>query len=84
MAAYRAGLREVILPKMNEKDLRDVPDEMRTNMAFTFASTMDEVFRLALLQPVVAQPADQPAAPEREAANRTVAVERPAVGAARA
>ncbi len=36
LAAYRAGLREVILPKSNEKDLRDVPDEVRTNMAFTF------------------------------------------------
>jgi hypothetical protein len=53
-------------------------------MAFTFASTMDEVFRLALLQPAAAGPADQPSAPpdEREAAARTVAVERPAVGAA--
>jgi len=86
MAAYRAGLREVILPKMNEKDLRDVPDEMRANMAFTFVSTMDEVFRLALLQPAPAGAADQPAPPaaEREAAERTVAVERPAAGAARA
>ena len=36
LAAYRAGLREVIMPKSNEKDLRDVPDEVRANMAFTF------------------------------------------------
>src|SRR5690349_16405756 len=79
MAAYRAGLREVILPKMNEKDLRDVPDEMRTNMVFTFAATMDEVFRLALLAPPPGRPADQPSVPEREATDRTVAVERPAV-----
>ena len=49
LAAYRAGLREVILPKGNEKDLRDVPQEVRARMAFTFASTMDEVFHLALL-----------------------------------
>ena len=89
MAAYRAGLREVILPKLNEKDLRDVPNEMRTNMAFTFVSAMDEVFRLALLEPASGQPADQPAAAaapaaERAAAERTVAVERPAAGAARA
>jgi ATP-dependent Lon protease len=49
LAAYRAGLREVILPKSNEKDLRDVPDEVRENMAFTFVSSMDEVMRLALL-----------------------------------
>ena len=49
LAAYRAGLREVILPKQNEKDLRDVPEEVRTTMAFTFVATMDEVLRLALL-----------------------------------
>ena len=49
LAAYRAGLREVILPKQNEKDLRDVPEEVRATMAFTFVSTMDEVLRLALL-----------------------------------
>jgi ATP-dependent Lon protease len=49
LAAYRAGLREIILPASNEKDLRDVPDEVRQRMAFTFVSTMDEVLRLALL-----------------------------------
>jgi ATP-dependent Lon protease len=49
LAAYRAGLREVIMPKGNEKDLRDVPTEVRQNMAFTFVATMDEVLRLALL-----------------------------------
>ncbi len=59
LAAYRAGLREVILPKANEKDLRDVPVEVRTNMAFTFASTMDEVFHLALLSAPSDTPADR-------------------------
>jgi ATP-dependent Lon protease len=49
LAAYRAGLREVILPKGNEKDLRDVPPEVRNNMTFTFVSSMDEVLRLTLL-----------------------------------
>jgi ATP-dependent Lon protease len=49
LAAYRAGLREVILPKANEKDLRDIPDEVRAHMAFTFVQTMDEVFHLGLL-----------------------------------
>lgn len=50
LAAYRAGLREVLLPAGNRKDLRDVPDEVRANMAFTFVSSMDEVFRHALLE----------------------------------
>jgi ATP-dependent Lon protease len=49
LAAYRAGLREVLLPRSNEKDLRDVPDEVRANMLFTFVGTMDDVFRAALL-----------------------------------
>lgn len=49
LAAYRAGLREVIMPKGNEKDVRDVPQEVRDKMAFTFAATMDEVLHLALL-----------------------------------
>jgi ATP-dependent Lon protease len=58
MAAYRAGLREAILPKANEKDLREIPDEVRSNMSFTFASTMEEVFRLALLPPAPGHRAD--------------------------
>lgn len=60
LAAYRAGLREVILPKSNEKDLRDVPDEVKSHMAFTFVSNMDEVLRLALLPIPEAAPADLP------------------------
>ena len=65
MAAYRAGLREVILPKVNEKDLREVPDEVRQNMVFTFVQTMDEVLRLALL-PAPERRADAPARVEDE------------------
>jgi ATP-dependent Lon protease len=49
LAAYRAGLRQLIMPKLNEKDLRDVPDEVKKQIAFTFVGTMDEVLRLALL-----------------------------------
>src|SRR5690349_16183703 len=49
MAAYRAGLRQVILPKANEKDLRGIPDEIVQSMTFTFVSTMDEIMHLALL-----------------------------------
>jgi ATP-dependent Lon protease len=59
LAAYRAGLREVILPKQNQKDLRGIPDEIKEHMAFTFVSTMDEVLRLALLPSVPPEVADQ-------------------------
>jgi ATP-dependent Lon protease len=72
LAAYRAGLRQVIMPKGNEKDLRDVPQEVRDNMTFTFVATMDEVLRLALL-PEPVKRADQlsePGATQVESATR--------------
>jgi ATP-dependent Lon protease len=49
LAAYRAGLREVMMPRPNEKDLRDIPDEVRQAMRFTFVGDMDDVLREALL-----------------------------------
>jgi ATP-dependent Lon protease len=52
LAAYRAGIRQIILPKSNEKDLRDVPDTVKEHLAFTFVERMDEVLHLALLPPV--------------------------------
>jgi ATP-dependent Lon protease len=72
LAAYRAGLRHVVLPASNEKDLRDIPDDVRTTMAFTFVSTMDEVFLLMLLQKPQAILADAaaPAAPRRASVRR--------------
>jgi ATP-dependent Lon protease len=60
MAAYRAGLRQVIMPKSNEKDLRGIPQEMIHGMTFTFVSTMDEVFHLALLPKASFALADSP------------------------
>jgi ATP-dependent Lon protease len=49
LAAYRAGLRDVILPHGNERDLRDVPEEIRNGMNFHFVGQMDEIFDHALL-----------------------------------
>jgi ATP-dependent Lon protease len=49
LAAHRAGLREVILPAGNERDLRDVPEDVRNAIHFHFVERMDEVVRLALL-----------------------------------
>ena len=60
LAAYRAGLRELIMPKSNEKDLRDVPEEVRKNISFMFVERMDEVLRIALLPPVSRELADAP------------------------
>ncbi len=60
LAAYRAGIRQIILPKSNEKDLRDVRQEVRDQIAFTFVERMDEVLHVALL-PRIHGLADQPA-----------------------
>ena len=51
LAAYRAGLRDVILPQGNERDLREVPDDVRANMTFHFVQRMDDVMKLALSEP---------------------------------
>jgi ATP-dependent Lon protease len=49
LAAYRAGIRRVILPRGNERDLREVPRDVRDNMSFEFVQRMDDVVRTALL-----------------------------------
>jgi ATP-dependent Lon protease len=48
LAAYRHGIREVILPKDNEKDLPDIPEMLRKEMKMHFVTSMDEVLPLAL------------------------------------
>jgi predicted ATP-dependent protease len=48
LAAHRNGLRTVILPKRNEQDLDDVPDEIKKTMKFIFVETVDEVLDSAL------------------------------------
>ena len=48
LAAHRNGLRTIILPKRNQLDLEDVPDEIKNEMKFIFVETMDEVLKDAL------------------------------------
>jgi ATP-dependent Lon protease len=50
LAAYRAGIREVILPDENEKDLEEIPKEVRSEMTFHFVSHMDQVLANALVR----------------------------------
>jgi ATP-dependent Lon protease len=51
LAAHRNGLTTVILPKYNEPDIDDVPDEIRKTMKFIFAETVDDVINAALEKP---------------------------------
>jgi ATP-dependent Lon protease len=48
LAAHRHGIREVVLPRDNEKDLPDIPENIRNEMKLHFVSSMDEVLKLAL------------------------------------
>ena len=52
LAAHRAGLFEVILPQDNEKDLAEVPENLRTAMKMHFVETMDQVLTVALERPL--------------------------------
>lgn len=50
LAARRAGIRSVILPKMNEKDLEEVPETIKENMKFRFIEKVDEAIESCLHQ----------------------------------
>src|ERR1022692_4558753 len=53
MAAHRSGVFEIIFPKDNEKDLADIPENIRGAMKLHPVDNMDEVLRIALERPLV-------------------------------
>src|SRR5258706_2892145 len=72
IAAHRAGIKTVILPKENKKDLEDVPKEVINDLKFVFVSHMDEVLPVALTKhlkveekhPIVTRPVLHAPAPQ--------------------
>jgi ATP-dependent Lon protease len=50
LAGMRAGIKTIILPKKNEKDLEEIPEHIRTQLNFQFIQRMDEAIELALKQ----------------------------------
>ncbi|WP_447969501.1 endopeptidase La [Nitrospira sp. M1] len=48
LAAHRVGLRRILLPKANEKDLKDVPEQVKHDITVVFVETIDEVLREVL------------------------------------
>jgi ATP-dependent Lon protease len=48
LAALRAGIREVIIPKRNEKDMPDLPQEVKENLKFHFVENVDQVLKIAV------------------------------------
>ncbi len=60
LAAHRAGVTNIILPRDNEKDLADIPKNVMDTLDVHMVSTMDEVLKIALAEPL---PSRIPAAP---------------------
>jgi ATP-dependent Lon protease len=54
LAALRAGIFEIILPRANEKDIAELPDNIKKAMKLHFVDQMDEVLTLALESPLIA------------------------------
>ena len=50
LAAYRAGIKNVIVPKDNEKDMEEIPEEIKEAFNIIFVEEMDEVLRVAFVE----------------------------------
>ncbi|MBU1031687.1 endopeptidase La [Patescibacteria group bacterium] len=51
LAAHRAGVKVVVAPADNEKDLEDIPDYVQKDLKFVFVKHMDDVLKVALMKP---------------------------------
>jgi ATP-dependent Lon protease len=70
LAAHRSGLAIVILPKRNEADLEDLPEEVRNSMKFVFVESVDQVLEAAL-EPAARKP-KRKTKPARDALSEVV------------
>src|SRR3954463_6136937 len=69
LRGHRAGITNIILPKDNEADMEDIPEDVRSLLTFHCVSTLDEVFEIALLPMPMAQgPAEKTLMEEEEEA----------------
>ena len=68
MAAYREGMKIVLMPKDNESDLYEVDDEVKENLEFVPVSNLEQVLRTALSAPGAAPARPRPKAKKRPAA----------------
>ncbi|WP_018757004.1 endopeptidase La [Paenibacillus terrigena] len=52
LAAHRAGIKKILFPKENERDLRDIPDSVKNDVTIVFVGHMDQVLEHALVEPI--------------------------------
>ena len=75
LAAHRGGIKTVLIPKDNVKDLEEIPDNVKENLAIHAVETIDEVLGLALENPPegieFVKVETKPKAPRRKAATKT-------------
>ncbi len=72
LAAHRMGLRRIMLPKANEKDLPDVPEAVRNELSLIFVETIEEALEAGLTQPILTNSGNktvQPVLPSMQAKN---------------
>src|SRR5262245_44043263 len=73
LAAHRAGLKNIVLPKDNEKDLADIPKNVLDTLNVYMVQTMDEVLKIALAESLTGRvPAAEPAEPVDAIADDTI------------
>ena len=76
LAAHRAGIKTILLPEENRKDMKDLPDLIREDLEFTFVEQMDDVIELALVSSPLSSAdgdeyANKPLPPTMEGGDRT-------------
>ena len=69
LAARRAGIKTIILPRRNERDLEDIPPNVLKEMEMLFVDTVDEVLANALRQEPAKQHPAEPVRSERTVLN---------------
>ena len=74
LGAHRAGISTIIIPKDNEADMEDIPDDVRKQLTFHCVATLDEVFSIALVPVADAPAAKQPTLLERDEQTETTKV----------
>ena len=81
LAALRGGLKTVLIPKENERDLPEIPDNVKKGLEIVPVSTVDEVLARALIKPLIAiewpNDLEAPCRPSRPRAPKSAPTERP-------
>jgi ATP-dependent Lon protease len=71
LAALRAGIKTVLIPSENEKDLAEIPDNVKRGLEIVPAATVDEVLRRALVAPLTPIEWIEPAEPTAPVAEKS-------------